>query len=298
VRLAATDESSFVRRLRRLFAIIWIGSGLALGGASSHPACAQSAGGWVEQPNVRLRLVPVGDVDGRARGALVELKLAHGWKTYWRMPGDAGIPPSFDWSGSTNAGEVMVYYPAPIAMADQGGVAVGYKDAVAFPVDVKPLDGSKPVDLTVELSIGVCKDICIPVEAKLKTRLMGGSGGAEAVVAHAAAMARVPVAVSMADAARRTPGLLGAQAVLAGDAPKLTFRTRAAGEVFIEAPDALFVPLARRLAGEGAGEAIYEVDLTKTSDVKELAGKTLRLTLVPAAEAPGARAIETTWTLP
>ena len=61
-----------------------------------------------------------------------------GWKTYWRMPGDAGIPPQFDWSGSQNVKSVEVLWPAPQRFIDSGGETVGYKDRVVFPLRIVP----------------------------------------------------------------------------------------------------------------------------------------------------------------
>jgi DsbC/DsbD-like thiol-disulfide interchange protein len=286
-------EGRVVRSRRQIFAMI-----AAMFTMSTEGDVRAQAGtdGWVELPNARVRLVDAGQAKGGRHDALLEMRLATGWKTYWRMPGDAGIPPSFDWSTSQNAREIVVRYPAPISMPDQGGVAVGYKDAVAFPIEVVADEATKPARLVVDLAFGVCKDICIPVEAKLAADLAGGRVDGRIVAAHAEALARVPVQLAVADAAKSVPALIAATGTLEGTAPKLVFRTRQAADVFIEAPDNLFVPLARKIAGQETGEATFEVDLTKSPEARDLRGKPLRLTIVPAPALTGVRAIETIWT--
>ncbi|MGB3141534.1 MAG: protein-disulfide reductase DsbD domain-containing protein, partial [Aestuariivirga sp.] len=65
-------------------------------------------------------------------GILAELEPE--WKTYWRMPGDSGIPPQFDWAGSQNSAAIEVGFPVPRRFNDEGGETIGYHDRVVFPV--------------------------------------------------------------------------------------------------------------------------------------------------------------------
>ena len=102
-----------------------------------------------------------------AWNAGLAITLEDGWKTYWRMPGESGVPPQFDWSGSRNLKAVTVGWPAPRRYSDAAGESVGYKDEVVFPLRVEPRDSSRPVQLELTLFYAVCKDICIPAEAKL-----------------------------------------------------------------------------------------------------------------------------------
>lgn len=102
-----------------------------------------------------------------AWNAGLAISLEDGWKTYWRMPGESGVPPQFDWSGSTNLKAVTIGWPAPRRYGDAAGETVGYKEEVVFPLRIEPRDRSKPVELQLMLFYAVCKDICIPTEAKL-----------------------------------------------------------------------------------------------------------------------------------
>ena len=85
---------------------------------------------------------------GRVFRAGVEIKLKAGWKTYWRYPGDSGVPPVLDFSESENVKAVTVLYPAPMRFPDgAGGNSIGYKGDVILPLHVVPQDAGKPVTL-------------------------------------------------------------------------------------------------------------------------------------------------------
>lgn len=102
-------------------------------------------------------------------GILVELEPE--WKTYWRMPGDSGIPPQFDWAGSENSAAIEVGFPVPRRFNDAGGETIGYHDQVVFPVFVKPEKPDAAVRLQLSMFFAVCKDVCIPAKAKAEAAL-------------------------------------------------------------------------------------------------------------------------------
>lgn len=103
--------------------------------------------------------------------AAISLTLAPNWKTYWRAPGDAGIPPLFDWSGSSNVQAVTIHWPSPQVFHTNGMQTVGYHDAVILPIEVTPRDPSQPVALRAQVDLGVCKDICMPAAVQLQADL-------------------------------------------------------------------------------------------------------------------------------
>lgn len=109
--------------------------------------------------------------EGGNRMAGLDLTLAPGWKTYWRSPGDAGIPPSFDWSMSENVKSVQIHWPAPSFFEAAGMTSIGYRDRVILPLEVTPVDPSKPVRLAVTADLGVCDEICLPAHVELSTEL-------------------------------------------------------------------------------------------------------------------------------
>lgn len=108
--------------------------------------------------------------DGR-RLAAVRLTLDPGWKTYWRAPGDAGIPPHFDWSRARNLSQVAISWPTPKVFMDNGMRSIGYKGQVVIPIYLTPSKPGKPVRLRTTMSLGVCADVCMPHEIKIDTML-------------------------------------------------------------------------------------------------------------------------------
>lgn len=116
-------------------------------------------------------LLPGWQTDSGTRMAGLELSLAPGWKTYWRSPGDAGIPPSFDWSASENVKSVRIHWPAPAVFQSAGMQTIGYRDSVILPVEVTPIDPGQPVRLMVEVQLGVCDKICLPASLSLSSDL-------------------------------------------------------------------------------------------------------------------------------
>ena len=106
------------------------------------------------------------DADGN-RVAAIELQLQPGWKTYWRSPGDSGLPPSFDWSASQNLGEVTFHWPAPEAIRSGDSLTMGYHDRLVLPFTAKPKDAAKPVALSAQMDFGLCENICVPAHVAL-----------------------------------------------------------------------------------------------------------------------------------
>ncbi|WP_299691417.1 protein-disulfide reductase DsbD domain-containing protein [uncultured Tateyamaria sp.] len=99
--------------------------------------------------------------DGR-RVAAVRLTLEPGWKTYWRAPGDAGIPPHFDWSRARNIADVDVSWPTPSVYHQNGMRSLGYTGQVVLPMHITPKRSGAPVRLRTKMSIGVCAEVCVP----------------------------------------------------------------------------------------------------------------------------------------
>jgi DsbC/DsbD-like thiol-disulfide interchange protein len=259
--------------------------GIALGPASA----AELSSPWVNGHNWRTRLVAGSLSKGGSTPQLfagIEIRLNEGWKTYWRMPGDAGgIPPSFSWVGSTNLAAAKVLYPAPRRLQDATGDTVGYKSGVVFPVEVTPNDPAQPVELRLALAYGICREICVPAEATLSLSIPPQHKG-DLPPAIAAALEAVP---HTAGTHRETdPALLSARAALSGDRVRLVFEAAfpggtAGADLFVEAPDGIFVSQPKR-AGQVSEEVLrFEVDLAHGVNLEELKGKTLRLTMVSDA---------------
>ena len=158
---------------------------LALAGGAPAQTIVSEGGSYA-----RITLLPGTAGSDGARLAGVRITLAEGWKTYWRSPGAAGIPPAFDWSGSGNISAHRVLWPRPEIFESFGLETVGYAGEVVLPIRITPADPTRAMRLALAVSIGLCREICITETARLDARLdTGATGGAEAV---ARAAARVP----------------------------------------------------------------------------------------------------------
>lgn len=140
-------------------------------------ARAAEASTWAPSAQSRARLIDAGP-SSHAPGLLagLEISLAPHFITYWRDPGDAGVPPSFSFTGSTNLKSAAVRYPAPRRLDEAGAKAFGYERDVVFPIEVEPLDPSRPVALAVALDYATCHEICLPAHADLRLQLDGEAG--------------------------------------------------------------------------------------------------------------------------
>lgn len=116
--------------------------------------------------------------------AALHLTLAPHWKTYWRAPGAAGIPPQFDWSGSQNVKSVALHWPSPQIITLNGIDSIGYLDDLVLPIEVVARDPSKPVVLQLDMVLGICKDICMPAALSL-TGTLDGPGAPDKLIATA-----------------------------------------------------------------------------------------------------------------
>ena len=138
-------------------------SGLGLSPALYEPAAAAD---WVVGAKSQARLIDGGFRDG-ARYAGAQVRLSGDAVTYWRDPGEAGVPPTFDFAGSDNVAEAEAVYPQPERIDEEGQQAFGYRHEVLFPIRVAPLDPKKPISLVLKLDYAVCDKICIPAHAQM-----------------------------------------------------------------------------------------------------------------------------------
>jgi DsbC/DsbD-like thiol-disulfide interchange protein len=138
-------------------------------GFSAAAIAAQSE--WVSADRSRVRLLVGEPAASKGIEGGVEVMLEPGWHTYWRNPGETGIPPIFDFSASENVADIEVFYPAPERYDDGSSVSLIYRDEVVFPLTIVPRDAEEPVVLRAELQFGVCKEVCIPTRASAELTL-------------------------------------------------------------------------------------------------------------------------------
>ena len=128
-------------------------------------ARAEDASPWQRDGHSAVRLL-AGSRSGAVLLGGIAFQLDPGWKTYWRNPGDSGVPPRFDFSKSENIEAVTVLWPAPKKFDDgAGGHSLGYRDQIVLPLRIVAKHADKPVTLRADIDYAVCEKICIPVQA-------------------------------------------------------------------------------------------------------------------------------------
>jgi DsbC/DsbD-like thiol-disulfide interchange protein len=246
-------------------------------------AALPSASPWMQASNSKARLVSgMVEIAGEpSQLAGVQLRMDDGWKTYWRTPGDSGVPPGFNWSGSKNLKHAEVLFPAPIRFADGNSTAVGYAEEVVFPVKITPERAGEPVELKLTLDFGICMDLCVPNEVALSLTLPpGGAGTRGDALLIESALSRVPQQA----AAGTLPRVVAVESKLNGAAPELIVEAEfAAGaedtDLFVEAPG-VFVPMPNSLGPASDGKQRFAVGFKTDAEAEALKGKPLTLTLV------------------
>src|ERR1700736_6030036 len=128
-------------------------------------ATAQDASPWLNDGHSAVRLL-AGSRSGAVLLGGIAFQLESGWKTYWRTPGDSGVPPRFDFTKSDNIEAVTILWPAPTRFPDgAGGDSLGYQKHIVLPLGIAAKKHEKPVTLRAAINYAVCEKLCIPVEA-------------------------------------------------------------------------------------------------------------------------------------
>lgn len=271
---------------------IVLGALLCIASTSGSIAASPGETAWVASNNSKVRLVSgTAEIDGKASLLVgVQLRMEPGWKTYWRNPGDSGVPPSFDFKGSKNLKRAELLYPAPHRIADANGTAIGYDDEVVFPVKITSERDGEAVELKLAFEYGLCKDLCIPNEVSLDLSIAPDAGKGDAMLLQNA-LALVPKEAA--------PGLLPAIATVTAhlDAPKpeieidAVFPQGARGtDLFINGEET-YVPVPKAEGPLADGKQRFVVSFGSAAEAAPLKGKTLTLTLVSDLGST-----ETTWT--
>jgi DsbC/DsbD-like thiol-disulfide interchange protein len=238
-------------------------------------AAAQALGPEFSHSKVRLL---EGEFGNDAWSAGIEIELADGWKTYWRMPGESGVPPEFDWSGSSNLQAVELRWPAPRRYHDDAGETIGYAGRVVFPLTVRPVDGAKPVELSLGLRYAVCKDICIPARAEVREVLAddGISPAGVSVIERFEALVPTPEASGL--------DITNVTLAETEDGPRLSVALSGpavddATDIFVEGFDHAYFR-APRPAGVDGEAKLFELPIDGLDDAAMLKGRKLTLTVV------------------
>ena len=142
-----------------------------------------SAQGAFPDSVVSIDLIPGWRTENGSHMAGLEITLAPGWKTYWRAPGDAGIPPAFRWSTAENVSGLLMHWPVPEVSYLNGMRSIGYSGRVVIPMEFTTPQAGVPAQLSGEVEFGICSDICVPIRLPLSAVLPPDGGRAPEIVA-------------------------------------------------------------------------------------------------------------------
>src|SRR3569833_373043 len=155
------------------------------------PALAQPEPG----PKVHARLVAEdkGVAPGGTVTVALEEKIAPGWHTYWKNPGDAGAPTEIEWTLPPGWKAGPIQWPRPKRLPVGPLMDYGYEGKLWLLTSLTaPADAAAgPVTIKAHASWLVCQQICVPEDATLCLNLNVGAGGHDPAVAKDFAVACV-----------------------------------------------------------------------------------------------------------
>jgi DsbC/DsbD-like thiol-disulfide interchange protein len=252
---------------------------LAAACAGADAACAQDSSAWIKDTHSALRLL-AGSRTGSVLMGGIEIQLQPGWKTYWRTPGDSGVPPRFDFSKSANVESVTPLYPAPKKFDDgAGGISYGYHKHVIFPLRIVPKNPNEPVQLRASISYAVCEKLCLPVEAEAELAFTSSASALDSVVAGA--LNKVPKPVGTAEAtpiALKSFKRIGDRVII-----DIAAQNPAGLEVYAEGPTPDWaLPVPKRVDTDEKDIARFEFKLDGLPAKARPEGAQLKLTVVGA----------------
>lgn len=150
--------------------------GLAICGTSFNAYAVE--GPWISADQMKARLISASSSIGDATqiDTALEIRLSPGWHSYWRSPGDSGLPPRFNWEKSENIDTAEVFFPAPKRFDEMGLTTFGYDGDLMLPMEITLKEPNKDAKLNMRLDTMVCKDICIPQTLDLTMDIPAGDG--------------------------------------------------------------------------------------------------------------------------
>jgi len=173
---ASISSPATVSRTPLLRAAVWLIGILGALTLSAPPAVSQSLDADDASPHSNAELVS--EVDAVAPGepftVALRIDMEEGWHSYWKNPGDSGLPTRIDWSlpEGFEAGDIQ--WPYPHRIDTEVLTSYGYSDQVHLLIEITPpasLEPGASVTLAGSASWLICADVCLPAEGEVETTL-------------------------------------------------------------------------------------------------------------------------------
>jgi len=211
----------------------------------------------------------------------LQIELDPGWKTYWRIPGDSGIPPQIKWDGSTNIKSIELSWPTPHRFIDKYGMSIGYKNEIVLPVKIVPKDKTAPIHLALELNYAVCAEVCLPASANMTLEIKPENSKTGPFKRKLQRYLEQVPKISQSSKGLRVSKL---DVSGEGEHVALSFEVEnpkgdALVDVFVEGDETLFFGTPKKIIHKGS-VSLVEVYVSGVKSAKALVGKKLRFTLV------------------
>jgi DsbC/DsbD-like thiol-disulfide interchange protein len=261
---------------------------IALAASAGSAPAGEDVSAWDGDARSAVRLIAGSLREGTSvpMQAGIEIRLKPGWHTYWRYPGDAGVPPRFDFAGSRNVKAVTVLWPAPQRIPEHGLSVIGYTNDVILPLLVVPQDRAKPIILRLKAEYAVCEKLCVPAEGAVQLSLADAHSSRDAALVDA--QSRVPKKHALGEGAalairsvRREESSPRPRVVIDVMAP-----TGANVELFAEGPSSDWaLPLPRAAGVAPTGLQRFAFDLDGAPPGAKYPGAVITITAVAADDA-------------
>jgi DsbC/DsbD-like thiol-disulfide interchange protein len=249
-------------------------------------ANAPAASAWSEASHSSLRLIRGSSMKPGEYTAGIVLRLKPGFKTYWRQPGDSGVPPVFKFDASQNLGAITVHFPTPKRFDDgAGGVSFGYTGSeIILPVTIIPKNPRQGVILHMEADYAVCEKLCVPAHGKAHIELSNDGRSPHDDVLRAA-MGMVPVITRLA-----APGAVQVIALRKGLTAEhflvdVGVPAGAAPELFIEGEAPWFLEVKSFTPAANGQPATFTVMVIERDKSPDCLGADLAFTLAAGPQA-------------
>lgn len=250
------------------------------------PYLTENASAQSNKTGSTVDMLDAGSLPVGIRLVGIQIQLDPGYKTYWREPGDSGLPPVFDWQGSENVASINVRWPVPVRFADGSGSSIGYTSSVILPVLVTLHDIAQPARLKLKIDYGICAELCVPALGEGELSLLPDT----VVTPHRerveAALGTVPQSARLGDGV--LPGVIGIEP----DAKQTALRVKVArlagageADLFVEGPKGWYFGQPVLSGATDGTELDWLVPVEQKPDAGSLAGLTLRLTAVAGSKA-------------
>lgn len=249
---------------------------LLIGSFCANASALAASSEWFVTQGAKIRLVGLPSTDGKTIDSGLQIVLEKGWKTYWKSPGASGLPPQLSFAGSKNVAGTKLHFPVPKTFGDGDNLTAGYTRSVTLPITVEPLFANRPTDISAQGLVGICGEICVPVQFALSMKI-GTTSVSKRDEASALFLGKTALPQAAHDGFEITAAQTSDGKTVIVDA-QVPAGTKQA-ELFVDAPQGWYLTPAS--LDDVSGETVrFELVLADKPDHATLAQTPLQMTLV------------------